>query len=260
MAFFMEFLTIFLSVYLVSLSVYFVTGFLLAKANARFPERRIQLGRDGNNRSTAEIFSSLKALAISALLLSIGYFAQTQGWVLFEPISLSWWSFLGFFAVIFLLFDAWFYWGHRLLHVRRFYRWHLTHHRSVTPSAWSNDSSAVMDTVIEHGFYLLVWFFLPVPALSVFALRLFDQVSGMIGHCGFEYFAGKTTRKPYPFLCTTFHDLHHSQFHYNFGNFLSVWDRLMGTLHPKYDAIVEQIEKTGSIPDVAFFRVERPSS
>lgn len=210
-------------------------------------------------RVSVEVLASVKALGTSAALLSAGYFFQIQGWVLFEPPALNWWNFLLAFVVIFLLFDAWFYWGHRLLHLKRFYRWHKPHHLSIAPTAWSNDSSAVMDTVIEHGFYFIVWLLLPVPALAVFALRLFDQVSGMIGHSGFEYFAGRSTRKPSPFLCTIFHDLHHSQFHYNFGNFLSVWDRWMGTVHPKYDEIVRQIEETGQIPEEQFTRVNKTS-
>jgi sterol desaturase/sphingolipid hydroxylase (fatty acid hydroxylase superfamily) len=255
MILFLEFITIFLVVFAVSLSVYFSTGLLLIAINKRHPECRIQKKRDGMNRAGLEILSSIKALGVSAILLSTGYFFQTQGWVLFEPLPLTWWTFSLLFVVVFVLFDAWFYWGHVFLHLKPFYRWHKPHHLSVAPTAWSNDSSAVMDTVIEHFFYFIVWIVLPVPALAIFALRLFDQVSGMIGHSGFEYFAGRGSRKPSPFICTIFHDLHHSQFHYNFGNFMSLWDRWMGTMHPNYDAIVREIETAGEIPDEKSTRV-----
>lgn len=252
---FLQFLYILSIIYAISLGVYFITGLVIMAINKRFPQRRIQKKRDGMKRARTEIKASIKALGVSSVLLSAGYFAQTQGWVLFEPVSLSWWSFPVFFLICFLIFDAWFYWGHRILHLKMFYRWHQPHHLSIAPTVWSNDSSATVDTLIEHGFYFVVWLILPVPALAVFALRLFDQVSGMIGHSGFEYFAGRTSRKPFPFLCTIFHDLHHSQFRYNFGNFLSVWDRWMGTVHPKYDQIVQQIEETGQIPDERATRV-----
>ena len=255
MQYFTDFLTLFIVIYLVTLAIYFSTGWLMMWVNKRYHQNRIQKKRDGMDRIKGEILSSLKALAMSALLLSGGYFFQLQGWVMFEPVELSWWSFPLFFVIIFLLFDAWFYWGHRLLHLKPFYKWHKPHHLSIAPTAWSNDSSDVMDTLIEHGFYFVVWLVLPVPALSVFAVRLFDQVSGMIGHSGFEYFAGPGSRKPSPFICTMFHDLHHSQFHYNFGNFMSLWDRWMGTQHPKYDEIVKVIEKTGKIPDEAATRI-----
>jgi len=259
MQLFIEYLIILAIIFFISLGVYFSVGLMMMTINKRHPKARIQKKRDGMKRVSVEILSSVKALGTSAVLLSAGYFLQTQGWVLFDPLTLNWWTFPITFAVIFLLFDAWFYWGHRLLHLKAFYRWHKPHHLSIAPTAWSNDSSAVMDTVIEHGFYFIVWLLLPVPALSVFALRLFDQISGMIGHSGFEYFASRSTRKPYPFLCTTFHDLHHSQFHYNFGNFLSFWDRWMGTVHPKYDDIVQQIEETGKIPAEQLTRVNKLS-
>jgi len=123
------------------------------------------------------------------------------------------------------------------------YRYHALHHKSVAPTVWSNDSSGVVDTLIEHSFYLVVWFILPVPALAIFALRLFDQISGMIGHSGFEFFASPTSRRPWPFICTTFHDLHHSKFNYNYGNIFSIWDRLLGTAHPQYDDMVKEFEE-----------------
>ncbi|SHM07590.1 sterol desaturase family protein [Roseibium suaedae] len=256
----LDFLPVFALVCCANLTVYFVTGYLFVAFQKRHPERRIQKTRDGMSRMWLEIRASVKALITSSLLLSSGYFAQTQGWTLVSPLALSWWSFPLMFAVCFVLFDAWFYWGHRILHWGPLYKWHLPHHKSVAPTVWSNDSSTTIDTLIEHGFYFVVWFVLPVPALSVFALRLFDQISGMIGHSGFEFFASKSSRWPFPLICTTFHDLHHSQFHYNFGNFLSIWDRLCGTVHPGYDDFVRQMEETGDVPDSAITKVSRTTS
>lgn len=247
----LDYLIVFGCIYAAMLAVYFATGLILIAINNRHPDRRIQKNRDGMKRVRVEILASLKALATSSVLLSAGYFAQMNGWTLVAPLAVSWWSFPLMFVVCLVLFDAWFYWGHRILHLPSLYKWHVPHHRSVAPTVWSNDSSTTIDTLIEHSFYFVVWFVLPVPALSVFALRLFDQISGMVGHSGFEYFASKSSRWPSPLICTTFHDLHHSQFHYNYGNFFSFWDRVMGTVHPKYDKIVREMETTGEIPDTS---------
>lgn len=245
-----DYLVVFAAIYAVTLTVYFATGITLNAINCGHPERRIQKHRRGGKRMWGEIRSSMSALATSAVMLSAGFFAQLQGWTI-SPLQLTWWSFPLMFVVSLVLYDAWFYWGHRLLHLPAFYKWHVPHHRSVAPTAWSNDSSTTVDTIIEHGYYLVVWFVLPIPALALFAQRLFDQISGMIGHSGFEYFASKSSRWPSPFICTTFHDLHHSQFHYNYGNFFSFWDRVMGTVHPRYDGFVREIEETGEVPDIA---------
>jgi len=230
------------AIYAAMLILYFGFGLIAEAYAARFPDRKIQPERDGMKRKRAEILNSLPALAMSSFLLGTGYFAQTQGWTM-APADLGVVSFVLSFVVSLILFDAWFYFGHRLLHWSPMYRYHALHHKSVAPTVWSNDSSGVVDTLIEHSFYLVVWFILPVPALAIFALRLFDQISGMIGHSGFEFFASPTSRRPWPFICTTFHDLHHSKFNYNYGNIFSIWDRLLGTAHPQYDDMVKEFEE-----------------
>ena len=239
-----EFGLVFAVIYTATVAVYFVTGIGMTVLNRRHPERKIQKERDGNKRMWVEIRSSMHALATSSMLLSAGFFAQRQGWSM-APLEASWWSLPLMFIVSMLLYDAWFYWGHRLLHLPALYRFHAPHHKSVAPTAWSNDSSTTLDTMIEHGYYLVIWFILPMPPLALFAQRLFDQISGMIGHSGYEYFASKTSRWPSLMICTAFHDLHHSAFRYNYGNFFSLWDRLMGTVHPGYDAMVADLETIG---------------
>lgn len=224
-----------------SLALYFSTGLVLDRLNRLYPERRIQT-RSGAHRAGREIRSSVGALAISSALFSGGLYAQHAGLVPFGPPALSWWSVPLFFAVLVLAYDAWFYFAHRLLHTRALYRFHVAHHRSVAPTPWSNDSSGAVDTLITHAFFLLAPFVIPAPPAVLVAHRIFDQVSGMIGHSGHEHFASPTTRWPSPMISTLFHDQHHSAFRYNYGNVFSFWDRLFGTIHPEYDHGVADFE------------------
>ena len=39
-------------------------------------------------------------------------------------------------------------------------------------------------------------------------------------------------------LCTSYHDQRHAEFRYNFANYFSIWDRMLGTVSPDYDARV----------------------
>ncbi len=239
----LEFVVLFLTLYLASLSVLFTTGFFILKLNAKYPTRKIQK-RLPSNSASQDIKSSMLQLTVTSLCLSVGLFAQYLGWTLVEPVALSWWSFPVFFVISVILHDTWFYWGHRLLHTKMFYRFHSPHHRSVTPTIWSNDAGHSVDTFIAHSYYGIIVFVLPIPALALLAHRLFDQVSAAIGHCGFEHFASFTTRKPWPMLCTVFHDQHHQYFVYNYGNYFSIWDRLLGTVHPSYDDRVKEFENS----------------
>lgn len=242
--------------YAASLGLYLATGLLLERLNARNPGARIQPGRDGMRRRAEDIRHSMAALALSALFLAGGWTARASGWTV-TPWETTWLTLLLGFLVAFLTYDAWFYFGHRLLHLPAFWPWHALHHRALAPTPWSNDSSTLADTAVEHSYYLVAWFVLPVPAEAFLALRVFDQVTGMIGHSGHEYFAGRSARWPSPFITTTFHDLHHSRFRCNYGNFLSIWDRLLGTVHPGYDRMIAEMER-GRAPAEAAARAGPP--
>ena len=238
----LEFGLLFLIIYAASLTVLFVTGAVVLKLNVLHPERKIQQ-RLSSTREIDDIRSSLMQLMVTSLCLSTGIFSQYSGWTLVEPVELNFWSVPLFFVISVVLHDTWFYWGHRILHTPMFYRFHSPHHRNVTPTIWSNDSGHAVDTLFAHSYYALIVFVLPIPAVVLLLHRLFDQVSAAIGHCGYEHFAGFTARKPWPLLCTVFHDQHHQYFVYNYGNYFSIWDRLLGTVHPTYDSRVEEFEK-----------------
>lgn len=237
-----DFLLTWAAVYAATVLGYFGLGLVLDRVNRHHPERRIQRRRRGEDRARAEIVQSLKSLVVTCGCLAGGLWAQAQGLTLWPPVELTWVSAIGMFLASIILFDAWFYWGHRLMHWRPLYRHHLWHHRSVAPTVWSNYSDSLIDAFAMQSYYLIAPMLLPIPAAVLIAHRIYDHVNGMIGHSGFEYFADRTTRFPSPFVCTTFHDQHHERFGTNYANFFSVWDRLCGTLAPDYDEKVRRFD------------------
>ena len=237
---FAEFFILAAILYVASTAILFTVGFTVVWLNSRHPERRIQK-RDASHRMIDDIKSSLVQVAVTSLCLSVGLYAQFRGWTI-APFALSWWSAPLFFAVSLVLHDAWFYWGHRILHTKMFYRFHKPHHMTVTPTVWSNDAGSTVDTIFAHSYYALVLFVIPMPPAVFLAHRVIDQVSALIGHCGFEHFASPTARKPWPMLCTLYHDQHHQYFVYNYANYFSFWDRFCGTIHPSYDTRVKGFE------------------
>jgi len=61
-----------------------------------------------------------------------------------------------------VLFDAWFYWFHRLIHTRPLYgRVHRWHHLTVTPVAWSNNSDRLADNIFLQSYWLVAHFLIP---------------------------------------------------------------------------------------------------
>jgi len=210
--------------------------------NRHNPSRRIQKGKRGEDRAKSEILQSVKSLTVTCFCLAGGLFAQYMGWTLWPPLELDWISGIGMLAVSVVAYDAWFYWGHRLMHTRLLYPHHFWHHKSVAPTVWSNYSDSLPDAFAMQSYYLLAPLVLPIPAVVLILHRIWDHINGQVGHSGFEYFANRSTRFPSPMVCVTFHDQHHEHFRYNYGNFFSLWDRICGTLHPRYDKIVENLD------------------
>ncbi len=229
--------------YALHLAFYFGQGGLMIAINNRHPERRIQPRRRGEKRARVEIIASLKSLVVTSGCVAGGVFLAWNGWTLWGHVELTWFSAIGGFVLSVVVYDAWFYWGHRIMHLPRLYKHHFLHHKSVAPTVWSNYSDTLIDAFAMQSYYLVAPIFLPLAPLVLIAHRLLDHINGQIGHAGFEYFADSTTRFPSPMLCTTFHDQHHEYFNYNFANFFSIWDRLFGTIHPDYDKTVARFEQ-----------------
>ncbi|UTV39272.1 sterol desaturase family protein (plasmid) [Ensifer adhaerens] len=238
------------AIYAATVALYFILGYGITWLNDRNPERRIQKGRRGEKRKAIEIRQSMASILVTCTSVAIGLFVQYKGWTLFSPWEFRWWAAVPLFVLCMVLFDAWFYFAHRLLHTKLFYKYHLLHHRSVAPTVWSNDSIGLVDTAMSQGYYAVITFLVPFPPIILLAHRLFDQINGTFGHAGFEYFASRTARYPSPMLCTTYHDQHHAEFKYNYANYFSFWDRVMGTVAPNYDRRVAAFE--GNTPAISF--------
>ncbi|WP_321502965.1 sterol desaturase family protein [Breoghania sp.] len=239
------------AVYAINLFLYFATGWVLVAIQNHFPERRIQPNRRGEKRMKKEIRQSVISLLVTTGCMAGGLYLQYRGLTLFAALELSWWSVPVMFLVSILAFDAWFYWMHRFMHTKLMYRFHAEHHRSVAPTVWSTYNDDLVDAFVMQCYYLWAPLVLPIPAAVLIVHRVYDHFNGTIGHSGFEFWASPAARAPSPMVCVTFHDQHHSRFKYNFANFFSFWDRLMGTIDPKYDEAVRGFERMGRKSDKA---------
>ncbi|HUG62268.1 MAG TPA: sterol desaturase family protein [Methylomirabilota bacterium] len=234
------FLKVYGAVIALMAALYVGVGLFFTVTNARRPDRKIQKTRV-NGETRREILRAPASLATLAFYFSVGIFAQIQGWTL-APAAFSWWSWPLLLVVSLLLYDAWFYWAHRLLHWKPMWRFHALHHKSITPTVWSNHSESFVEASLLHLYYAIVPFLLPIPWQMLLVQKIYDQVTGMVGHAGYEHFASPMSRIPWPLAGTVFHDQHHSSFKANYGHTFSLWDRLMGTLHPRYDSTVAAFE------------------
>lgn len=239
------FVTLFAVVYATMLSFYLLFGALVAGLAGLFPDRRIQPHRNGYRRALRDIGHSAKSLLATAACFTLALSVSSLGLSLFDPAATPLWAIPLLMGVFLVLYDTWFYWLHRAFHTPALYRFHRLHHRSVAPTAWSNDSFTMVEAGATQFFFVLGAILLPLPPIALIGLKLVDQVKGTLGHLGFEFVASSATRFPFPFVCTLFHDVHHSRCNYNFADSFTLWDRLCGTLDPQYDRAVERWETGG---------------
>ncbi len=112
----MDFIILWVATYAGLIVIYFAVCVGFHWLNARYPERRIQ-ARPMKKQLAMEIRTSVGTLASIAAYLAGGLFIQAKGWAL-TPLQLTWWSVpLTLFASL-VIYDAWFYWGHRLMHFK----------------------------------------------------------------------------------------------------------------------------------------------
>ncbi|MEK6541149.1 MAG: sterol desaturase family protein [Pseudomonadota bacterium] len=168
--------------------------------------------------------------------------------------SFGWPTDLALLAVMIVVHDAYFYWAHRAMHLPFLYkRFHLAHHRSVTPTPFAAYSFSVGEAVVM-GLFVTIWqFFVPTPGLVLFTFLAFQIIRNAMGHAGFELHPRWWLSSPLTrwITTTTHHDLHHSGgFGRNFGLYFTYWDRLMGTEHPDYAATFHRVTAPAEIATV----------
>lgn len=236
---FVTFGLIWFTSYTVLAGIYVVFGWAVSRySRARLQAYRIQAKDCPQELVRRDIKQSLRSLINISGMLAAGLALRSQGFGI-GAVELNWTNAFIWGLISLVLFDTWFYWFHRLIHHRRLYaKIHRWHHRSITPTVWSNNSDTFLDNLFCQSYWFFAPLLLPAPTAILVLHKFYDQVTGMLGHAGYEYAPGGFSAKPSPMIGTTFHDLHHSEFHYNFATHFSVWDRLMGTLHPDYDELI----------------------
>lgn len=150
-------------------------------------------------------------------------------------------------ALMVLLHDAYFYWTHRLMHHPKLFRHvHLVHHRSTNPSPWAAYAFHPFEAILEAGIFPLIVFTIPAHPLALFVFLVHMILRNVLGHLGIEFLPKNFLKNRWLNwnITTTHHDLHHKDFHHNYGFYFTWWDRWFGTEHPAYQRVFEEVTTT----------------
>lgn len=147
------------------------------------------------------------------------------------------------FVAIFFLVPVWesfyFYWIHRILHSRPFYRFHALHHRNTDIGPWSGLSMHPVEHLMFFG-TALIHFVVPTHPVHVIFHLMFYGLYPAITHTGFEgLWAGGRKRLH---LGMFHHQLHHRYFEVNYGTLEVPWDKVFGTFHDGTEAAQDRMK------------------
>lgn len=234
--------------YGILISIYFLLGLFISRNIRTTKLAKIQKSRTLSAELVKrDIKQSVKSLFLISFFVSSAIWLNQEGYTLVTASEPTFLSFVLWLLVSMFLYDTWFYWVHRMIHTKRFYKLiHLWHHRSKSPVIWSNNSDTLLDGVLTQSYWIFAALILPMPtALLILVHKVYDQVTGMLGHAGYEY-GGMLTMPPSPFAAVTFHDQHHEYFNCNYATQFLFWDKLMGTLHKDYSEVTARNLRSAS--------------
>jgi sterol desaturase/sphingolipid hydroxylase (fatty acid hydroxylase superfamily) len=206
--------------------------------------RRVSRHDPSTRQVGREVLQSLRSIALFGLVTGTVVYAALSGWTrLYWRVDEYGWAWLvGSVGVMVLLHDTYFYWTHRLMHHRRLFRLvHRTHHLSTSPTPWAAYAFSPAEALVQAGIGPLIVFTIPTHPLAFAAFMGWQVAFNVLGHCGYEVFPRWFPRSGAGVVLNsvTHHALHHEKFNANFGLYFNVWDRLLGTNHPDYQARFE---------------------
>ena len=250
-----------MNLWLVGFIAVSVIAVVLGITTGYFKARKIQPKGFKWKQFRFEAMIAVISVAFSGVVIgSAQTWLKANGYIVFKHESAAWWVILLEYAAYFLTFDTWFYWLHRWMHNEPYYKWiHKLHHRSTSPNLLTTLSVHPFESFINGGwmviFITLFSFVGGVHDATMAFLAPTNIIMGLYVHSGYEVFPkwwNKTWLSKW-FITATFHDHHHKYFTANFGGYTTIWDRICGTVHKKFESDFVKIKERpiGSAADPA---------
>jgi len=172
-------------------------------------------------------------LFLTIFIVMISNWAVMHHWgiINFIPYHTNRWV---YYIFLFCMLDLCEYIYHVIMHkIDTLWKFHLVHHSDLQVDVSTTVREHPGETCIRTGF-LMLWVFICGPAVGILLLRqLFQTFSNILAHTEFRLSPRLNKIVGLIFITPNLHHVHH---HYqlpytdcNYGDVLSIWDRLFGT-------------------------------
>ena len=192
---------------------------------------------------TTQIVLTGSTLLLNTAVTVAGLWLWRKGIVHFRE-DIGWRALLDVFVLI-IVMDFAMYFLHRIAH----WKWifpllHSTHHVYENPRPLTLFALNPAEAVSFGSLWLLVIALYDASWMGMSVYLALNVAFGTIGHLGVEPFPDFVKRTPLLKLVSTstFHAQHHQNLRHNFGFYTLIWDKLFGTLSPRY------VEDFGRLP------------
>lgn len=201
-----------------------------------------------------------REIRLTILTIILNTLITFAGWMMWRRGIITFRSDVGFRAlvvdlvVLFLAMDAAMYLLHRIGHWPPLFPFvHRTHHRYDNPRPLTLFVLNPFETLSFGILWLIVASLYDSSWIGMMIYLTLNVLFGVVGHLGVE--PVPDAWKSIPILrhisTSSFHAQHHHDLAHNFGFYTLIWDRILGTLSPRYDDDFGRLPSDETTPEAS---------
>lgn len=189
----------------------------------------------------SEVFAAIPILMLDAAVVTAVIYTG-----LLTPTAANWSNMLVTFALMFVLFEIWFYLTHRAMHTKALFFIHRQHHVAKITDPLTSLSFSLLERLVlltgALGAAILLSWNIEISIAGLAAYGVTNYALNVLGHSNVEVFPCWFTRSWLGrwLVTPTYHALHHARYRGHYGLFTSVLDRIFGHVFPDFELVQER--------------------
>jgi lathosterol oxidase len=217
-------------VYILLVGIFSLIAYKIFKPSSKF---RILNKEIKSKQIKVEVLYTMRTVFIQGAMHAV-LFTLFIGGIYFNGETSLLYDILTLIGLI-LFHDTYFYWTHRILHKKRFFRFiHKVHHDARSPTTFTAYRYTAIEAVFQFAFFYIFIFFIPISIQVFTCFIIFSSGMNIVGHSNIEILP-KWWLKMKVVSTPTFHSMHHEKVTSNYGLYFTFWDKLMNTTHNDYE-------------------------